>query len=221
MSREALSAGPSAVGARTCEHRTSSGSTRRLSVVVGEFEPLMGLGLIKVLQEDRAVEIVGVGVGLAALERTVEERTPRVAILDEEIVISPLVPLRLRSAQSQIAIIVLVHRPTCAYRTRLLALGVTCVPKKASPGDLLTAVHLAADGDGSPAHAADHALEWTRRGMPSLTPREAEVLACLSSGSSDAEVAATLHIGVETARSHAAHLRRKFGVRSRRELMGV
>jgi DNA-binding CsgD family transcriptional regulator len=55
----------------------------------------------------------------------------------------------------------------------------------------------------------------------SLTPRETEVFECLSRGESHAEAARTLQIGVETARKHAAHIYRKLGVRSKRQLVGM
>lgn len=51
-----------------------------------------------------------------------------------------------------------------------------------------------------------------------LTKREAEVLRLLRGGYSYAEIALALHLGVETVRTHARHIRRKLGVRSSREL---
>jgi ATP/maltotriose-dependent transcriptional regulator MalT len=55
-------------------------------------------------------------------------------------------------------------------------------------------------------------------GPTPLTPREADVLELLQTGSSNAEIAATLHVGVETVRTHARHIYRKLGIRTRREL---
>jgi DNA-binding NarL/FixJ family response regulator len=51
-----------------------------------------------------------------------------------------------------------------------------------------------------------------------LTPREAAVLELLQNGRSNGEIAAQLHVGVETVRTHARNIYRKLGVRSRREL---
>jgi DNA-binding NarL/FixJ family response regulator len=44
------------------------------------------------------------------------------------------------------------------------------------------------------------------------------VLELLQTGRSNGEIAAQLHIGVETVRTHARSIYRKLGVRSRREL---
>jgi len=57
--------------------------------------------------------------------------------------------------------------------------------------------------------------------VASLTPREVEVLEYLSRGQSHAEIAHALQLGVETIRTHSAHIRGKLGVRSKRELIGL
>jgi ATP/maltotriose-dependent transcriptional regulator MalT len=44
------------------------------------------------------------------------------------------------------------------------------------------------------------------------------VLALLQDGRSNTEIAAALQIGVETVRTHARHVYKKLGVRTRRDL---
>jgi ATP/maltotriose-dependent transcriptional regulator MalT len=44
------------------------------------------------------------------------------------------------------------------------------------------------------------------------------VLELLQMGRSNAEIAATLHVGIETVRTHARRIYRKLGVNTRREL---
>ena len=44
------------------------------------------------------------------------------------------------------------------------------------------------------------------------------MLELLQGGQSNAEIAASLHVGVETVRTHARNIYRKLGVSSRREL---
>ena len=52
-----------------------------------------------------------------------------------------------------------------------------------------------------------------------LTPRETDVLELLQRGRSNGEIAETLHISIETVRTHARRIYRKLGVSTRRELV--
>ena len=54
-----------------------------------------------------------------------------------------------------------------------------------------------------------------------LTPREADVLELLQSGRSNAEIAHTLHVSVETVRTHVRRIYRKLGVSTRRDLRAL
>ncbi|MFI6817637.1 ATP-binding protein [Nonomuraea sp. NPDC050328] len=57
--------------------------------------------------------------------------------------------------------------------------------------------------------------------MTSLSGREAEVLSLLSSGMTNAAIAARLHLSVRTVESHVSSLLRKLGVPDRRALAGL
>jgi two-component system, NarL family, response regulator LiaR len=54
-------------------------------------------------------------------------------------------------------------------------------------------------------------------GIPSLTPRELEVLASLMAGKTNREIAAELSIGVGTVKSHLSSIYAKLGVWNRTE----
>ena len=54
-----------------------------------------------------------------------------------------------------------------------------------------------------------------------LTQRESDVLLLLREDRSNAEIALTLQIGVETVRTHARSVYRKLGVPSRRALIAT
>jgi DNA-binding CsgD family transcriptional regulator len=58
-------------------------------------------------------------------------------------------------------------------------------------------------------------------GAYALTSRERDVLALLSSGRKNAEIAQALNVSVETTRTHVKHVYGKLGVSSRGELLGV
>jgi DNA-binding NarL/FixJ family response regulator len=180
----------------------------RISVLLGSFDQLLRLGLSKVLDEETTLDTIDANGDATVLERVVAERAPRVAVLDEESVAGLSLPRRLRAIQPTIAVVVLAYRPTRAYSMRLLAAGATCLAKDASAEDLVTMIHLVASGTRTAATV-------------SLTPREIDVLRYLRTGQSHREVADNLQVGVETVRTHAARIRRKLGVHSKRELIGM
>lgn len=62
-------------------------------------------------------------------------------------------------------------------------------------------------------------MEVTGSQREPLTPREREVAALIARGYTDREVAEALRIGRRTAETHAANVRAKLGLRSRRELI--
>jgi DNA-binding NarL/FixJ family response regulator len=200
----------------------SNGTAGRITVVLGRFDALVARGLKQLLREDRGLRIIGSDLDRPALEHAVASEAPRVAILDEATAAQPTVLERLRAAQPAPGIVVLAHLPTVAYAMRLLAAGASCLAKNVSAAEILAAVHIAADGRHVFADVDGHLVE---RGYPaavaSLTPREAEVLEFLSRGQSHAEIAHALQLGVETVRTHAAHIRGKLGVRNKRELIGL
>jgi DNA-binding NarL/FixJ family response regulator len=200
----------------------SNDAAEPITVVLGRFDALLAHGLKQILREDREIEIIGTDLDRAALEQAVSVQAPQVAIVDEAEVADPSALDRLMAARQAIGIVVLAHLPTVAYGTRLFAEGASCVAKEASAEDILAAVHIAADGRRVFVADDGHLVERSHpAAVASLTPREAEVLEYLSKGRSHGEIAHALQLGVETVRTHAAHIRGKLGVRNKRELIGL
>lgn len=202
----------------------SEDDARPITVVLGRFGVLVGRGLAQILREDDRLQIVGIDLDSAALEHAVALRAPQVAILDEPPV-APTKPSfleRLSNTHPTTGVVVLAHRPPLAYGMRLLAVGASCISKDAYAADILAAVRIAADGRRVYASDDGHLVERSSPDSAAkLTPREAEVLEYLSRAQSHAEIAHALQVGVETIRTHSAHIRRKLGVHSSRELIGL
>jgi DNA-binding NarL/FixJ family response regulator len=200
-----------------------SDGARHITVVLGHFDALLSRGLQQILSEDQSLQIVGTDLDCTALvERTTARDAPRVAVLDEADVAELSLIEDLGVPRPAIGIIVLIYRPTVAYAMRLMARGASCLAKNVSAADILAAVYIAANGrcvfaDGG--HLVERSCPATA--AASLTPRELEVLEFLSRGQSHAEIAHALQLGVETIRTHSAHIRGKLGVRSKRELIGL
>lgn len=85
-------------------------------------------------------------------------------------------------------------------------------------GARFTAAPAGRDGTADQAQQPDGRA---RAGLPDeLTPREAEVLAHIAAGLSNAEIAATLFVSGATVKTHINHIFTKTGLRGRAQLVG-
>jgi DNA-binding NarL/FixJ family response regulator len=189
-----------------------------VAVVLARFEDLVERGLRSLIAEDEHLELVAAGVEHERVAATIAAHRPRVAVLNYGSLRTPLEVRELVSAHPDTHLVVLANRPSPRECSQMLAFGATaCLSKETQARDVLSAIHLASrglqvvrqtPGDDAPPPS----------GPELLTPREAAVLERLQAGRSNGEIAAELHIGVETVRTHARSIYRKLGVRSRREL---
>jgi DNA-binding NarL/FixJ family response regulator len=186
-------------------------------VALAQFEDIVAHGLSWLIREDGNLELVASGIDHDDLVTALAEYEPDVAILNFGSLrnASELRDLHRRFPNTRL--VVLLNRPTDSECRQLLAFGATaCLAKSAEARDVLHAIHLASRGL--------HVLPATdgRTAPPPgpdvLTPREAEVLDLLRGGGSNAEIAQSLHVSIETIRTHARRIYRKLGVKTRREL---
>ena len=191
-----------------------------VSVVVARFEDLVDRGLHALIEEDHHIELRARSVPHERVAHTIAEHAPQVALLNYGSLRSPLEVRELVGEHPATHLVVLANRPSPAECNQMLAFGATaCLSKETQARDVLNAIHLASRG-----------LQVVRRtdvdppapqGPELLTPREAAVLELLQAGRSNGEIAAQLHVGVETVRTHARHIYRKLGVSSRRALLAL
>jgi DNA-binding NarL/FixJ family response regulator len=189
-----------------------------LPVLLTRFEDILARGLRALIEEDENLSLVAADVPHERLAATLRATRPAVAILNFGSLRSAAEIRELAEAAPQTRLLVLASRPTPPECRQLLAFGATaCLSKSTEARDVLHAIHLASRGlrvlppedAGAPAPV----------GPEVLTPREADVLELLQGGRSNAEIAQTLHVSIETVRTHARRVYRKLGVRSRRELV--
>jgi two-component system, NarL family, response regulator NreC len=124
------------------------------------------------------------------------------------------------SPQSRVLVVSSQASPT-AVRQAVTAGASGYVPKRASDGDLLTAIRRVAAGEryvdpdlGAQLVVAD--------GMPALEPlseRERDVLHLLALGYTNQEIGKRLFISVRTVDTHRAHIMRKLRLETRAELV--
>lgn len=188
-----------------------------VTVALARFEDIVTRGLQVLIQEDANLDLVAFGVPHERLSEMIGEAHPQVAILNFGSLSSASEMRELHRAFPDTRLVVLASRPTTAECRQMLAFGATaCLAKATEARDVLHAIHLASRGLHVLPPVAIDPREPT--GPDLLTPREAEVLELLQSGRSNAEIAAVLHVGIETVRTHTRRIYRKLGVRTRREL---
>ena len=187
-----------------------------VSVVLSRFEDIVALGLQTLIEEDPSLELRAAGVAPEGLTASLDSHRPQVAILNYGSLVSPTKLGELSRTFPETRLVVLANRPSPSECRQMLAFGATaCLAKSTEARDVLHAIHLASRGLTVLPPAT---LEPAPVGPEVLTPREADVLELLQSGRSNAEIAESLHVGVETVRTHVRRVYRKLGVNTRREL---
>jgi DNA-binding NarL/FixJ family response regulator len=188
-----------------------------IAITVAQFEDIVNRGLQSLIDGDPHLRLVATDVPPEEMEATLDVHEPDVAILNFGALSSPSELRDLHARFPLVRLMVLANNPTAAECRQMIGFGATaCLAKNTEARDLLHTIYLASRG----MHVLPPASEpgYEPPGPTPLTAREADVLELLQSGSSNAEIAAALHVGVETVRTHARHIYRKLGINTRREL---
>jgi DNA-binding NarL/FixJ family response regulator len=189
------------------------------TVALARFEDLIARGLTALIDDDPNLEVVADDLDDERLSTVLERRRPDVALLNYGSLRTPFDVHALHVAFPATRLVVLASRPTPAEANQMLTFGATaCLSKETQARDVLSAIHLASRGLQVLPRAKAAELSVGPGGPEPLTSREADVLALLQEGRSNAEIALALQVGVETVRTHARNIYRKLGVRTRREL---
>lgn len=188
-----------------------------ISVAIARFEDIVGRGLRSLVDDDEQLELVAYDIPHDEIPAMLGTQRPLVAILNFGSLSSAAELRELHRAHPDTYLMVLADRPTPAECRQMVAFGATaCLTMSTQARDVLHAIHLASRG----MHVLPPAVieDYAPVGPEMLTPREADVLELLQGGRSNAEIAQTLHVSIETVRTHARRIYRKLGVRTRREL---
>jgi DNA-binding NarL/FixJ family response regulator len=187
-------------------------------VVIGYFDPLVFRGLVTLLLEDCAMNVLAGDWEGAAFAHAPAGEELRVAIMNEKAAHTASA----WSTEPARRIVVVAHNPSLTYGMLLVAAGVTCLAVGSSEEDILAAVHLTARGgcafvSGEAPHVERAHLGERRL----LTTREIEVLERVSAGKGNSEIAYDLKISVATVNKHVERLLRKLMAQSKRDLVGL
>ena len=195
--------------------------TAPISVLIVDDHPVVRQGLRVLLEVQEGIDVVGeAGDGDTALALEAEH-TPDLILLDLKLPgvdgIAVLAALKARDSAARVLVLTSATEPALAsLALRSGAAGV--IYKDVDPDALVRAIRsvhdghllLAAEAAGSLVRPASPGA-----GLDALTSREREVLAELTHGRSNREVARALRISEKTVKAHVSSVLAKLGVQDR------
>jgi DNA-binding NarL/FixJ family response regulator len=199
-------------------------------VLIADDQALVRSGFRKLLEAEPGIEVVAEAAdGREAIEKARLHR-PHVVLMDIRM---PRLDGLQAAARIVVAtspssrILMLTTYDLDEYIFEALKAGASGFLLKDSPAEeLVAAIHVVAAGEALLAPSVTRRLieafvsvprvsPQARRQLDGLTARETEVLHLLARGLSNAEIAAELHLGEATVKSHVGNLLMKLGLRDR------
>jgi DNA-binding NarL/FixJ family response regulator len=203
------------------------GAPTALRVVLADDQDLVRAGFRVILGSEEGIEVVGeAGDGLAAVEQVARLR-PDVVLMDVQMpgIDGLEATRRILGAHGEVKVVILTTFDREDYLFEALRAGASgFLLKNASPEDLVESVRIVARGDAllSPEVTRRVIARFTEPARPEpvrrpreLTDREFEVLVLLARGASNAEIAAELHLGETTVKTHVSRVLTKLDLRDR------
>ena len=195
-------------------------------VVVADDQDVVRAGLVRILEGDPDLEVVGQAADGEAAVQEVQRTGADVCLMDIRMpVLDGLAATRrLFLSGSAVRVVILTTFDLDEYVYEALRIGASGFLLKDAPADdLVRAVHIAARGEATLAPSTTQRLivefagRHQRRPMPgeSLTAREEQVLVAMARGLSNIEIGRRLYISEGTVRTHINRLLAKLGVRDR------
>ncbi|WP_427885577.1 response regulator [Kribbella sp. GL6] len=203
-----------------------------IRVLIAEDQPLVRAGLKGIVETAPDLTVVGeAGNGSAAIEQVVLTK-PDVVLMDIRMPgMDGLQATEVITRASSARVLILTTFDLDEYVYTALRSGASGFLLKDTPlPELLAGIRVIAAGEALLGPSITRRLidEFAQRAEPTprtgvrlaaITDREREVLLQVSEGSSNAEIAAALHIEIGTVKTHIAHLLTKLDARDRVQLV--
>ena len=194
-----------------------------IRVLIVDDHNVVRQGLRFLLEHEADIQVVADCADGESAVKAVSELVPNVVLLDLQMPgMNGIAALRLIKASSPATqVIVLTSHPDDDLVFDTVRAGATSyLLKTAGVEEVVRAVHAAARGESvlDPSVAARVLQEMRghdRQPVDELSPREIEVLRALARGRSNKEIAAALHIGEETVKTHVSNILSKLHLADR------
>jgi DNA-binding NarL/FixJ family response regulator len=208
---------------------STDGTVRAVRVLVADDQELVRTGLRMILQPQPTIDVIGEAAdGRQAVSEVLRLR-PDVVLMDIRMPnldgIEATAQIVKQSPTTKVVILTTFDLDEYVYRA-LQAGASGFLLKDAPPAEIVAALEVVARGDAMLAPAVTRRLlnEFAKRAsgvhpaaprLASLSDREAEVLALIARGFSNAEIASELVLGENTVKTHVGSVFSKLGVRDR------
>jgi DNA-binding NarL/FixJ family response regulator len=199
-----------------------------IRIVVVDDDDLVRSGLAAILDLEPDIEVVGQGIDGVDVPALVAQSRPDVVLMDVRMPRVDGIGATARLTErpdSPAVVVITTFESDDAVCDALLAGARGFVLKRARPEELLAAVRTVARTDSLVFPNAIRRIATTRRTTIKatwahrLTARERDVLTHVARGQTNAEIAESLVVSVETVKSHLRSLLAKSGSRHRTELV--
>jgi two-component system response regulator NreC len=204
----------------------------KIRLLIVDDHAVVRMGLRMLLDGEPDFEIVGEANSASEAINHIAQLNPEVVLMDIGLPdLSGIDATReIKRIYPETAVVALTIHESEEYFFKMLDAGASgYVPKRAAPEELVTAIYAAARGEVYiyPSLAKLLVKDYlgqqqqtrTQNNLDGLTSREQEVLVLLADGSSNVEIAETLHISPKTVARHRENIMAKLNLHSRTELV--
>lgn len=198
-----------------------------IRVVLADDQELVRTGFRLILESEVDITVVGEAIDGAEAVRLARQETPDLVLMDVQMpnLDGLAATARIGAESPGVRVLILTTFERDDYVFTALRNGAAgFMLKNAPPEDLIDAVRTVAAGDALLAPSVTRRIieEFARLApvvppaeLSQLTEREAEVLARVARGRSNAEIAEELFVGEATVKSHVSAILAKLGLRDR------